>query len=215
MAVSADLASARAALRAADPIMARLIDAAPDLDPDAFRKALPVEGLFEALLYQIIGQQISVKALDAIFSRLRGLFPTRRPDAASLAGMSLESLRAIGLSGRKAEYVIDLARRVAAGELGRIAELPHDEAREQLVALKGIGPWTADGALLIAHGGPDVLLSGDLVIRKAVQRVYGMPTLPSEQDVRRLGERWRPYRSLAAAYLWRSMERLSGEVSLG
>lgn len=207
MTIGADLATARAALRAADPVMAALIDANPALDPDAFRKALPVNGLFEALLFQIVGQQISAAAVNAIFARLRGLFPADTPDPTLLATLPIELLRGIGLSQRKAEYAIDLAGRAAAGELDGLADMPHEEARDRLTALKGIGPWTADGALLIAFGGSDVLLGGDLVIRKAVQRAYHFPELPSEQDVVRLGERWRPYRSLAAAYLWESLAR--------
>lgn len=206
MTADANLESARKALRASDPVIAGLIDAHPALDPDAFRRALPVTGLFEALLFQIIGQQISASALNAIFARFRALFPHGAPDARILAAMPMEALRAIGLSQRKAEYAVDLAKRATAGELDDLADLPHDQARDRLVAYKGIGPWTADGALLLAFGGPDVLLSGDLVIRKAVQRAYDLPALPSEEEVSGLGERWRPHRSLAAAYLWRSME---------
>lgn len=200
------LAAAREALHASDPVIAKLIDAHPAVDPNTFRLSLPVEGLFEALLFQIVGQQISASALNAIFSRFRGLFPDGAPDTRALSAMPVQVLRAIGLSQRKAEYAIDLARRAVAGELDGLADLSHEEARHRLVMFKGIGSWTADGALLIAFGGRDVLLAGDLVIRKAVQRAYGLPELPSEDEVTALGERWRPHRSLAAAYLWRSME---------
>ncbi len=202
--MTAKLESARTELAAADPVMAGLIDADPDLDPDAFRQTLPVEGLFEALLFQIVGQQISSKALDAIYARVRRLFGGR-PDPAKLARMRIATLRKAGLSQRKAEYAIDLGRRAAAGELDGLADVPHDEARDRLIAIKGIGAWTADGALLLAFGGGDVLLAGDLVIRKAVQRIYGLPSMPTENEVMAIGERWRPHRSLAAAYLWRAM----------
>ncbi len=200
-----ELDLAREELRAKDPVMRGLIDAKPDLDYDAWRRALPVEGLFEALLFQIVGQQISVSAADAIYARLRGLFPNGRPDPEILARIPTGELRGIGLSTRKAEYASDLARRAADGELDGLAGLSHDEARDRLVSFRGIGPWTADGALLIAFGWPDVLVSGDLVLRKAVQRAYELPELPSEKEVEAIGERWRPHRSLAAGYLFESM----------
>lgn len=200
-----ELTEARKALRDADPVLGGLIDAKPDLDFHSWRETLPVEGLFEALLFQIVGQQISVSAMNAIHTRLRALFPGGRPDPAQLAQTPTDVLRRAGLSARKAEYAQDLGRRAAAGELDGLADLPHAEARARLVSLKGIGPWTADGALLIAFGWADVLVSGDLVLRKAVQRAYRLPEMPSEKDVEALGERWRPYRSLAAGYLFDSM----------
>ncbi len=200
-----DVSLAREELRAGDPVMRRLIDANPDLHPDSWREALPVEGLFEALLFQIVGQQISVTAMNAIHIRLCALFPGNRPDPAILAEMPVETLRGVGLSARKAEYARDLGRRAAAGELDGLADLPHEEARDRLVAFRGIGPWTADGALLIAFGWSDVFVAGDLVMRKAVQRAYDLPGLPSEKEVDALGERWKPHRTLAAAYLFDSM----------
>jgi len=200
-----DVPLAREALRARDPVMRRLIDANPDLHPDSWRESLPVEGLFEALLFQIVGQQISVTAMNAIHVRLCALFPDNRPDPEILARMPVDELRRVGLSARKAEYARDLGRRAANGELDGLADLPHEEARDRLVAFKGIGPWTADGALLIAFGWSDVFVAGDLVMRKAVQRAYGLSALPSEKEVEAIGERWRPHRTLAAAYLFDSM----------
>ncbi|MBC8103466.1 MAG: DNA-3-methyladenine glycosylase 2 family protein [Cytophagales bacterium] len=200
-----ELDRAREELRARDPVMRGLIDANPDLDYDAWRRTLPVEGLFEALLFQIVGQQISVSAANAIHLRLRALFAGGRPNPQTLAQTPIDTLRGIGLSTRKAEYARDLARRASEGDLDGVADLPHEEARAKLVSFRGIGPWTADGALLIAFGWPDVLVSGDLVLRKAVQRAYHLPEMPSEQEVEAIGERWRPYRSLAAGYLFESV----------
>ena len=199
------LALAREELRAADPVLRGLIDAKPDLDIHAWRASLPVGGLFEALLFQIVGQQISVSAANAIHARLRALFPVGRPDSEGLAQVPAEALRRIGLSARKAEFALELARRAAAGELDGLADLSHTEARDRLVGFRGIGPWTADGALLIAFGWSDVLVSGDLVLRKAVQRAYGLSGLPSEKEVEAMGELWKPHRSLAAGYLFESM----------
>ena len=200
-----ELALAREELRARDPVLRGLIDANPELDVDAWRQSLPVEGLFQALLFQIVGQQISVSAMSAIYARLRALFPSGHPDPEILAGIPGDVLRGVGLSARKAEYAWDLARRTVAGELDGLADLPHEEARARLISFKGIGPWTADGALLIAFGGSDVLVAGDLVLRKAVQRAYGLPEMPSEKEVEAIGERWRPHRTLAAGYLFESM----------
>ena len=200
-----DVSLGREKLRARDPVMRRLIDANPDLHPDSWREAVPVEGLFEALLYQIVGQQISVTAMNAIHVRLCALFPDGRPDPVILAQIPVEELRRVGLSARKAEYVRELARRAADGELDGLADLPHEKARDRLVAFKGIGPWTADGALLIAFGWSDVFVAGDLVMRKAVQRADDLPELPSEKEVEAIGERWRPHRTLAAAYLFDSL----------
>lgn len=200
-----ELRLAREELRAKDPVMLGLIDAKPNLDTYAWRRALPVEGLFEALLSQIVGQQLSVSAANAIDARLRALFDGGRPDPEILARTPLDELHRIGLSARKVEYAKDLARRAADGGLDGPADLPHDEARDRLVSFRGIGPWTADGALLIAFGWPDVLVSGDLVLRKAVQRAYGLPDLPSQREVEAIGERWRPHRSPAAAYFFESM----------
>lgn len=204
---------AREELRAKDLVMRGLIDTKPDLDPDFWRESLPVKSLFQALLFQIVGQQISVSAANAIHARLRALFSDSEPDPQRLTQISVEELRRIGFSARKAQYSLELARRAVEGELDAIADLPHEEARARLVAFNGIGPWTADGALLIAFGYPDVLVSGDLVLRKAVQRAYGLDAMPTEQEVETLGERWRPHRTLAAGYLFESMMGAKPEVS--
>lgn len=200
-----DLDRAREVLRERDPVLHTLIDAKPDLDYGAWRRSLPVEGLFQALLFQIVGQQISVSAANAIYARLRALFSSNHPDPETLVQISVTTLRGIGLSGRKAEYAKDLAQRATREEIDGMANLSHEEARAILVSFRGIGAWTADGALLIAFGLPDVLVSGDLVLRKAVQRAYGLSELPSEKEVEAIGERWRPHRSLAAGYLFESM----------
>ncbi|GAB3641307.1 DNA-3-methyladenine glycosylase family protein [Spirosoma arcticum] len=199
------LDQARAALCAKDPVMRVLIDANPNLDHHAWRSTLPVQGLFEALLFQIVGQQISVTAGNAIFARLRTLYSADH-NPSILAELSTDELRATGLSTRKAECVKDLARRAKAGELAGLEHLSHEEARTRLISFRGIGPWTADGALFIAFGWDDVLVSGDLVLRKAVQRAYNLPEMPSEREVEAIGEQWRPHRSMAAGYLFEYMQ---------
>jgi 3-methyladenine DNA glycosylase/8-oxoguanine DNA glycosylase len=151
----------------------------------------------------IVGQQISARAAAAIFGRLRELMGAEAP-AAAIAAASDEELRAVGLSRAKTASLRDLAERTLDGrlELDRLGELPDEEAVAQLVAVRGIGPWTADLFLLGALGREDVLPAGDLHLRRVVEQAYGLDALPSEREVRELGERWRPHRSLATAYLY-------------
>ena len=205
------LAEARAALRASDPVMRCLIDSRPHLDPYAWqlawRRELPTTDLFGALLRQVVGQQISVGAARAILGRLAALFGGEAPTPPQLLATDPERLRSVGLSRQKASYVRALAQHVESGALGldRLAELPDDEVRKQLMAVKGIGRWSADMTLLVELGRPDVLPSGDLGVRKAVHKEYGLPALPTPKEVDFLGEKWRPHRSLATSYLYASL----------
>jgi DNA-3-methyladenine glycosylase II len=158
------------------------------------------------LTRSIVGQQISGRVAEAIFGRLVAFIGDRDP-AAAIAAASDEELRAVGLSGNKTRSVHDLAERTLDGrlQLDRIDELSDDEARAQLTAVRGIGAWTADIFLLAQLGRPDILPAGDLGVRQAVQRIHGLDRLPTEQEVRAIGEVWRPNRSLATAYLYGSL----------
>jgi DNA-3-methyladenine glycosylase II len=193
------------ALRASDPVMARLIDSLEPIDIEAWRTHWSSDH-FGALARAIVGQQIATGAATAIFGRLESLIGDREP-AAAIAGASDADLRAVGLSGAKAASLRDLAARTLDGrlELDRLSELTDDEANAQLTAVRGIGPWTADMFLLGQLGRPDVLPAGDLGIRQAVKTAYELDRLPSEKEVRQLGEAWRPHRSLATAYLYSSL----------
>ena len=166
---------------------------------------------FSALVWAIVGQQISVQAADAILARVVDrLGVTAAADAADDYGFephhflasTPEGLRQAGLSRAKARYVLDLAARVTDGrlDLERLTSLS-DVA--ELTTVKGIGRWTAELYLLFSLGRSDILPAGDLGIRKAVQRLDRLPDMPDEGAVRRRGARWQPYRSLAALYLWR------------
>jgi DNA-3-methyladenine glycosylase II len=128
-------------LHAADPVLARLIDGRPDFDPDAWIRKLPAMDLFGALVFQVIGQQISVIAATAIFARLTGRFGGRVPDAGELAAADLGTLRGLGLSRRKAATVLDLAQRFSDGRLSEagLRELPDHEVIRRLTEVKGIG----------------------------------------------------------------------------
>lgn len=195
------------ALRSADPVMARLVDELEPIDFTAWRARWSSD-TFRALARAIVGQQIATRAASAIFGRLEALIGDGDP-ATAIASASDADLRTVGLSAAKAASLRDLATRTLDGrlELDRLAELDDDEARAQLTAVRGIGPWTADMFLLGHLGRADVLPAGDLGIRQAVRAAYGLDQVPTELDVRRMGEAWRPYRSLATAYLYASLRR--------
>jgi DNA-3-methyladenine glycosylase II len=192
-----------ARLHAADPVLARVIDEHPDFDPDVWIRRLPTLDLFGALVFQVIGQQISVIAATAIFARLTGRFGGRVPDAGELAAIDQETLRGLGLSWRKAATVLDLAQRFSDGRLSEteLRELPDQEVIKRLTEVKGIGAWTVQGALLIALRRPDVIRTDDLALRHAIQARYGLDHLPDAAEVAELARRWKPYRSLASSLL--------------
>lgn len=198
-----------AALKASDRKLATLIDAVGPIDPQAWRKGRPVDDAFSVLVYSIIRQQISRFAADAITDRLRGLYDGRLPTATQLLGTDVATLKGVGLSSAKISYTQSLAEHVVTGELDidHLDRLADDEVRRQITAVKGLGSWTADSFLLIHLKRPDVLSAGDLGIRQAVQRLYKLDHLPSAKEVEKIGQKWRPNRSLAGFYLWASNRR--------
>ena len=198
------LEQARSHLHDADPVLARLIDERPDFDPRAWLARLPPMDLYGALLFQVAGQQLSVAATRATLARLEARFGGRLPAPAELLATDPGELRAAGLSWRKISTLRDLAERMTDGRLdpGVLGSLPDDERMTALTAIPGIGPWTVQGALIIALGREDVVLPGDLALRKAVRAAYGLDHLPAPQEVLDIAEAWRPYRSLATSYLF-------------
>jgi DNA-3-methyladenine glycosylase II len=198
--------AARSALSKADPVMAQLIEEHPDFDPRAFLAQLPKMDAFGTLLFQIIGQQLSVVATRAILNRLEALFGGRLPTPRELIDIGAEQVHAAGLSKRKVETMRALAQAFVDGDLedGTLAVTPDAEIVAKLTAIRGIGPWTVNGFLLIALDRPDVFPAGDLALRRAVRRLYDLDHLPMESELLGIAERWRPYRSLAAAYLFQS-----------
>jgi DNA-3-methyladenine glycosylase II len=198
------LQQARSHLRDADPVLARLIDDRPDFDPRAWLAQLPPMDLYGALLFQVTGQQLSVAATRRILSRIEALFGGHLPSPGELLGLDPGQLRAAGLSWRKISTLRDLAARLADGRLDQdvLSGLPDDELMAELTAIPGIGPWTVQGALIIALGREDVVLQGDLALRKAVRAAYQLGRLPTEEEVLAIAEKWRPYRSLATSYLF-------------
>jgi DNA-3-methyladenine glycosylase II len=198
-----DLAAELARLREADPVLAKVIDEQPGFDPTAWMQRFPALDLFGALAFQVIGQQISVAAATVIFGRLVERFGGRAPHPKGVAALTPETLRELGLSGQKASTVLDLAQRFSDGRLSEaeLRKLPDEEAIGRLTAVKGVGPWTAKGALLIALRRPDLIRTDDVALRRAIQVQYGMNHLPDADEVEALAQRWRPYRSLASSLL--------------
>jgi DNA-3-methyladenine glycosylase II len=198
------LPQARSYLRDADPVLARLIDDRPDYDPRAWMAQLPPMDLYGALLFQVTGQQLSVPATRRTVARIQALFGGHLPEPAELLAVDPGQLREAGLSWRKIGTLRDLAERLTDGRLDQdvLSTLPDDELLAELTAIPGIGPWTVQGAMLVALRREDVVLPGDLALRKAIQAAYRLDHRPTEEEVLAIAEKWRPYRSLATSYLF-------------
>jgi DNA-3-methyladenine glycosylase II len=198
--------AAREFLREADPILARVIDAHPGFRPRAWMDDLPPLDAFGTLIFQVVGQQLSVASTRAIVSRIEELFGGRMPTPAELLATDPQVLRSAGLSARKGATIRALAERFVDGRLGdeSLARMTDVEVEEALTEVPGIGPWSAHGFLLVALDRPDVFLVGDIALRRAIQRLYGFDHVPTENELNELSDRWRPYRSLAVSYLFAS-----------
>jgi DNA-3-methyladenine glycosylase II len=162
-----------------------------------------------ALVGAIVSQQLSTKAAATIFARFLALFPDSRiPDAAAIARIDDAALRGVGLSGQKVGYLRDLCARLADGRLNldELDELPDEVVIERLTSVKGFGRWTAEMFLMFRLHRPDVLPAGDLGIVNAVKKMYGLRKQPDAKRIYKLGEAWRPYRSVASWYLWQSLK---------
>jgi DNA-3-methyladenine glycosylase II len=199
----------REELAASDPVMADLVERIGPLDIAKRlrrrKEERPVDP-FGALVRSIVGQQISTKAARAIYLRMLGLFDGPPTPEAMLA-LSADDLRGIGFSRRKVEYVHDLAAHVLDGELeaGRLATLDDEEVIAEISAVRGLGRWSAEVFLLMHLGRPDVIVAGDLGIRKAIMVEYGLNEMPTPSQVEERARRWEPNRSLASLYLWESL----------
>ena len=194
-------------LRAADDRLAGVIEERGPLDLEARVRGRPADA-YGALLRAIVGQQLSVKAARSIYGRLTELFGGHTPTPEELLAVDTDALRGVGLSRAKAAYLRSLAEHVLSGELelDRLDELSDEAVIREVTAVKGLGQWTADMFLIFHLGRPDVLPVGDLGVRRAVERLYSLEGLPSAEELEALGERWRPYRSLASLYLWESLD---------
>jgi DNA-3-methyladenine glycosylase II len=195
-----------ATLRKADAVIAALIDANPDYDPDAWLARLPKMDAFGVLIFQVIGQQLSVAVTRTLLGRLMDRFGGHLPSAEQLLAANAEDIRAAGLSHRKVRTLRELAERFVDGRLNpdELEQLSDEEVVARLTEVSGVGRWTAEGFLAIALHRQDVVLPGDLALRKAIQSAYGLDHLPSQAEVMAIAEAWRPYRSLAVSYLFAS-----------
>jgi DNA-3-methyladenine glycosylase II len=200
-------ARARAELAASDPVMAELVERLGEWTIGDRRRGLPKPDAYGALLRTIVGQQLSTKAARTIHERVLGLFGGRTPTPEELLAVSEEDLRGAGLSGRKVTYIRDLAAHVKDGELelDRLDELSDEEVIEEIVAVRGLGRWSAEMFLMFHLERPDVFSGGDLGLRRAIQVAYGLEEMPTPDEAVERAERWRPHRTLAAVYLWESL----------
>ena len=192
-------------LRAADPVLARLLDEVGEPERERRRGG----SHYAALVRSIVGQQLSVRAARAIHGRLLEHFGGQEPTPDEVLAADPEELRAAaGLSRAKVAFLRSLAEHVRAGELelDRLDDLPDDEVVAELVAVKGIGEWSAHMFLMFQLGRPDVLAVGDLGVRRAAERAYGLSDLPSADELRRLAEPWAPHRTAACLLLWHSLD---------
>jgi DNA-3-methyladenine glycosylase II len=187
-------------LRAADPVLAGMLEDLGD-DPPAWT---PTGDPYGAIIRAIVSQQLSVTAARAIHGRLLTRFGGREPTPAEVLADDPDALKSVGLSRAKVVSLRSLAGCIEDGtlELDRLAELDDDALIDELTMVKGIGEWTAQVLLVTELARPDVLVTGDLVIRRAVERGWDLPALPTREELLALGAPWRPYRSTACALLW-------------
>ncbi|HTW11828.1 MAG TPA: DNA-3-methyladenine glycosylase [Solirubrobacteraceae bacterium] len=195
-------------LRAADPVLAALIER---YGPDGLgeRREGGQREHYGALVRSIVGQQLSTKAAAAIYRRLADRFGGRAPTPAEVLADDPEELRAaVGLSRAKVGFLRSLAEHVLDGslELEKLDELPDEQVIAELTAVKGIGVWSAHMFLMFHLERPDILAVGDLGIRKSMMLAYGLPALPPPDEMERIAAGWSPYRTLACRYLWRALD---------
>jgi DNA-3-methyladenine glycosylase II len=189
-------------LRRADPVMADIIDR---VGPCRIKYIEPV---FGSLVRSIVYQQLSGNAAGTIFGRLvAAAGEPLTPE--SILALDFEQMRQLGLSKQKASYILDLAAKTAAAELvfERFPRMTNEQILERLTTVRGIGVWTVQMFLMFALRRPDVLPCGDLGIRNAVQKAYGLEAPPPPAQIEELGAKWRPYCTVASWYLWRSLEQ--------
>jgi DNA-3-methyladenine glycosylase II len=200
-----DYSAARRHLMKCDPTVRDVIKR---VGPCGLHAAAPRDP-FETLCVSLASQQLSTKAAATIFGRFADLFPDRKPTPERVMTLSDAQIRATGFSRAKVLFIKDLAAHVLDGrlDLKRLKKHSDEEVMQQLVAVKGIGRWTAEIFLMFRLGRPDVLPADDLGLMNAVHRAYRLRKRPDAKKLRQMGEVWRPYRSVAAWYLWQSLTK--------
>lgn len=191
-------------LAAHDPVLASIIAQYPE------PSFIPHQNYYQALVDAIISQQLSVKAAASIEKRFQALFNNMFPTPEQILAVDHETLRSVGLSRAKATYIQDLALHILDKKLliDRLPSLTNDEIIRELIAVKGIGEWTAHMFLIFSLGRLDVLAVGDLGIKNSIQRLYGLATAPTSADMQTLAKKysWHPYESIACWYLWQALD---------
>ncbi len=185
-----------------DPVMAGIIGQVGDYGM-AYR-----DPQFESLVRSIVSQQISTKVARVFVQRLVARMPDGKITPEAILRMRVSTFRKMGFSGAKTEYIRDLARQTASGELAfeAMPGMSDDEVIAHLTKVKGIGVWTAHMFLMFALRRPDVLPTGDLGVRAAIRKAYALEELPTPAEMHQIAEKWRPWCSVASWYLWRSLD---------
>jgi DNA-3-methyladenine glycosylase II len=202
------LVEASEKLAAQDRVMRSMVKR---LGPPDFRRGRPRREHFAELARAVLYQQLAGRAAAAIHGRFAALFDGEAPTPEAVLALPVARLRGAGLSGAKAASIRDLAEKVLDGsvQLDRINRLPDDEVVRELTLVRGIGPWTAEMFLIFQLGRLDVWPVGDYGIRKGYALLYGLSEPPSAKALEPLGDRFRPYRSVAAWYCWRAAETVT------
>ena len=198
-----------AALSAADPVLGSLISNLAQVDLLGERRRARPSDHYGVLIRAIVGQQVSTASAAAIFTKLTDRYGGRLPRPDEILDEDVEEWRpAVGLSRAKAAYLRSLAQQIISGqlELDLLDQLSDDQVIAELTAVKGIGAWSAHVFLIFHLGRPDVLITGDLGVRRAVMLAYELPAMPSEAELAQIGACWAPHRTLACLYLWRSLD---------
>ena len=185
-----------------DPALANIIDLVGKYE---LKKR---NGHFAVLVESIISQQLATSAADAIFKRFKDLYP-KFPTASDILATRKSKLRTVGLSSMKVEYLKDLAKYVEEGKLNMrtISKMSDEDVITHLTQVKGIGRWTAEMFLIFSLGRQDIFPVGDLALRKGVQMLFSLPEMPKPKEAEKLGQRWKPHRTAATWYLWKSLRQ--------
>jgi len=189
---------AKELLRAADPILAALIDAHEEPPLRSFERP------FETIVHSVVGQQISAKAADAVWGRLVDVLGEVEPE--NIARQEAETLRAVGLSGRKVEYIVGLATECPWIVSRDWSQDSDAEVMKRLCAIRGVGPWTAEMVMIFALLRPDVLPLKDIGVIRAIEDLYNDKEALDSEQITAIAEAWRPYRTVATWYLWRHID---------
>ena len=202
--INEEFEKAKKYLKKADPVLEKVIGKVPP-----FERSWGTN-YFLDLAESIISQQLSIKAADTIWKRFLSLFPTEHITPVDVIVIDKEKMRGCGISYQKISYIKDLAEKTSQSGIlfEQFAIMTDEEIIQELIKVKGIGRWTAEMFLMFTIGRPDVFSYGDLGIRKAIQKLYDFQEVPSLKEAEKIAEKWRPYRTIACRYLWKSLEIL-------